>query len=372
MSQSKAAKRSSANPVSKNSNTNSSEEFAFSFDVKFDSKPVPTPILVQIHDPIHFQSKAYLPTSDYKYLNDVLCGLAYHGTTNFSLLNLQNKEIAKNYFHQTEPYSQLYTRSEHQLKSKLFPHLKEDQKVQAVSSAFESKLKDFLNTTFSSRKWSPESLKALSGLIQDLERELSEPLIYNFHLKLSDEIRLPLISLYSFLFHLRSLSVTHYNENTDDKCFDVITCDSISDYIPKSDFTANDATLYWQFKKLSTPFQGAKDQDSKLENLLIKPMMRAFHQYGHNACALIDQIPESYLSQLSMPQVEEQLHTLQMNWLLGTSAGLLFRIREEIAGLTRGYSDLFWPEAQPLIIEGPQALAFDLRIRPQAARGQAA
>lgn len=374
MSSEKSAKRpvkSSAkmsNPLPFEKKPSATSEFAFSFDIKFDSKPVPTPKLFSVQDPIDLTSKAYRPTSEFKYLNDVLCGLAYHGVTNYSLLNLQNKEIAKQYFHQTEPYLQLFQRSEHQLKSKLFPHLKPNPKAQAAFVKFENQLKDFMNTTFSNRKLNMESLEPLANLVHEFEQELSEPLIYNFNLKLSEETRSNLVSLYSFLFHLRSLSVSHYNENTQDNCFDVLTCDSISDYIPKSDFTANDAILYWQFKKLSTPFLGVNDRDSKLENLLIKPVMRAFHQYGHNACALINQVPESYLSQLSMPQIEEQLHTLQMNWLLGTSSGLLFRVREEITGLLRGYSDLFWPEAQPLDSNGAEALSFDVRVCPTAPR----
>ena len=33
-----------------------------------------------------------------------------------------------------------------------------------------------------------------------------------------------------------------------------------------------------------------------------------------------------------------------MDWLLGTDAGLLFRIREELYGLKEGYEKIFWPD----------------------------
>jgi len=35
---------------------------------------------------------------------------------------------------------------------------------------------------------------------------------------------------------------------------------------------------------------------------------------------------------------------VQMDWLLGTDAGLLFRLREELYGLSEGYDKVFYPE----------------------------
>ena len=39
---------------------------------------------------------------------------------------------------------------------------------------------------------------------------------------------------------------------------------------------------------------------------------------------------------------------VQMDWLLGSASGLLFKIREELYGLKEGYDRIFWPHAKTL------------------------
>lgn len=282
----------------------------------------------------------------YKFLNDIICGLQFHRMNDYAFLNLQEKSFGHKALLELDPYQQIYTKCAHQLKSTLgqFEKALPGPKSKIEIENLEKNLNDFFLTVFNTRRFQFKSLTPLIEAINQFEEKLESPLIYHFGLKLKPEMIEKLTAFYSFLFHLRTLVALDYNQATDDSAFENLKCDSISDYIPKSDFTVNDAILYWQFKKLSTPFLGHKDKDSRIEKLLVQPLERAFLQYSHNASALICQLPESYLSQLSLSQLEEQLHNLQMNWLLGSPSGLLFRIREELFGLKEGYSQIFWPE----------------------------
>ena len=314
------------------------------FEVCLSADQVGTPVAFQLLEKKEKKVVQFNPS--YKFLNDVICGLQFHRMNDFSFLNLQEKSFAHKALLELDPYHQIYTKCAHQLKSTLghFEKSLPVPKLKIEIENLEKGLNDFFLTVFNTRRFQVISLKPLIELINQFEEKLESPLIYHFGLKIKPELVEKLTAFYSFLFHLRTLVALEYNQSTDDSAFENLKCDSISDYIPKSDFTVNDAILYWQFKKLSTPFTGYKDKDSRIEKLLVKPLERAFFQYSHNACALICQLPESYLSQLSLTQLEEQLHNLQMNWLLGSPSGLLFRIREELFGLSEGYSNIFWPE----------------------------
>ncbi len=324
--------------------THPSLQLNLNFEINLSSDPVGTPQSFQIDDKKDQKVVQFSPS--YKFLNDVLCGLQFHRMNDFAFLNLQEKTFAHKALLELDPYHQIYSKCAHQLKSTLgqFEKSLPTPKFKLEIENLEKNLSDFFLTVFNTRRFQLKTLAPLIELINQFEEKLESPLIYHFGLKLKPELIEKLTAFYSFLFHLRTLVALDHNQSTDDSAFENLKCDSISDYIPKSDFTVNDAILYWQFKKLSTPFTGHKDKDSRIEKLLVKPLERAFFQYSHNACALIRQLPESYLSQLSLTQLEEQLHNLQMNWLLGSPSGLLFRIREELFGLTEGYSSIFWPE----------------------------
>ena len=329
---------------SKKSTKSNSTNFNLSlnFEVNLNSDAVGTPNSLNVLDKKDSNVINFNPS--YKFLNDLICGLQFHKMNDFSFLNLQEKSFAHKALLELDPYHQIYSKCSHQLKSTLSSFEKTDLTKKLPIENLEKTLNDFFQSTFSTRRFQFKSLFPLVELINQFEEELESPLIYHFSLKLKPELIEKLTSFYSFLFHLRTIVALEFNQSTDDSAFENLKCDSISDYIPKSDFTVNDAILFWQFKKLSTPFMGHKDKDSRIEKLLVKPLERAFFQYSHNACALITQLPESYLSQLSLSQLEEQLHNLQMNWLLGSASGLLFRIREELYGLTEGYANIFWPE----------------------------
>ena len=71
-----------------------------------------------------------------------------------------------------------------------------------------------------------------------------------------------------------------------------------------------------------------------------------FKSYSHNGFCLIESLPKSFIQSLHQEELEESLYIAQMDWLLGTDAGLLFRIREELFGLREGYQKIFWPDAE--------------------------
>jgi hypothetical protein len=141
------------------------------------------------------------------------------------------------------------------------------------------------------------------------------------------------------LYHLRSVVAVDHNAHVEDTSLETVKCDSISDYLPKSDYTVNDALLYWHFKNLTENVSG------EVEKTIVAPMHNYFIQYSHNACNLIDQLPGNFLESLKNVDLEEALHHVQMDWLLGSCSGLLFKIREELFGVLEGYDKIFWPEA---------------------------
>jgi hypothetical protein len=316
---------------------------SINFEINLNSDPIGTPNSFNLLEKKESNVVNFSP--NYKFLNDLICGLQFHKMNDFSFLNLQEKTFAKKALLELDPYHQIYSKCSHQLRSTLSTFDKNSPTSAIQIENLEKSLDDFFQQVFNTRRFQLKSLFPLLELINQFEEEIESPLIYLFSLKLKPQLIEKLTSFYSFLFHMRTIVALEFNQSTDDSAFENLKCDSISDYIPKSDFTVNDAILFWQFKKLSTPFVGHKDKDSRIEKLLVKPLERAFLQYSHNACALITQLPDSYLSQLSVSQLEEQLHNLQMNWLLGSASGLLFRVREELFGLMEGYANIFWPEA---------------------------
>jgi hypothetical protein len=201
--------------------------------------------------------------------------------------------------------------------------------------------------------------------ISDFENQTGTPFIYNFGFEFSPSFKEKLVCFHSFLFNLRSVIAIDHNAYIEDSSIESVKCDCISDYLAKADYTINDALLFLQFKKLTTPFVSHKDKDVRIEKLLVHPMEKYFYQYNHNACCLIDQLPPSFLSSLSMTELEETLHHVQMDWLLGSSSGLLFKIREEVFGIIEGYDKVFWPETQNITTKSSSKLTLSFQITNQ-------
>ena len=285
------------------------------------------------------QIKNQTPQAPFKYYTDAILGLCYHKMTDYRNLTPEQKQFAMQAYRSFDPYTELYQKSAPRVRA-----LRGNSTNNLKHENFEKKMTEIWTDIFSSKTIQFSKLVKALDCLSEFEMTMESTFLYNFNVQFSERMTEKLICFYSFLFHLRSMMAVDHNAHVEDSSFESIKCDSISDYLPKADYTVNDALLYFQFKKLSVPFTGHKDKDPRIEKLFVEPMMKSFNQYNHNACCLIEQLPKSFLSSLSSSELEEALHHVQMDWLLGSESGLLFKIREELFGATEGYDKIFWPE----------------------------
>ncbi|MCX7979222.1 MAG: hypothetical protein N2578_09490, partial [Bdellovibrionaceae bacterium] len=211
---------------------------------------------------------------------------------------------------------------------------------------FEENFSTKIKSAFASSSIDLRDLWGLVDIITWLEEKTSAPLLYNFRHHFTSQFRESLLALHCFLFNMRALVALHYNAQVSDPSHEALKVDSISDYLPRPDYIISDALLYHQVKKITKPFVAGRQSDIKVEKLLVEPVLRAFHQYVHNATHLIDHLPEGFLADMPPARLPESLQLVQMDWLLGSDSGILFRIREEVYGLQHGYEKIFWHEAE--------------------------
>jgi hypothetical protein len=255
--------------------------------------------------------------------------------TDYVHVSAENKDLMQKVYHNFDHYTELYNKSNPRVKA--LAHATIPQKKQF--DALEKKITDIWKNAFSENKVSFTKLTEALTVIAEFESHIASPLIYNLSVNFSAGFTEKLIAFYSMLYHLRSVVAVDHNAQVEDTSLETVKCDSISDYLPKSDYTVNDALLYWHFKNLTENVTG------EVEKNLVAPMHNYFIQYSHNACNLIDQLPGNFLESLKNVDLEEALHHVQMDWLLGSCSGLLFKIREELFGVLEGYDKIFWPEA---------------------------
>ncbi|MEK6628296.1 MAG: hypothetical protein AABY53_06690 [Bdellovibrionota bacterium] len=285
-----------------------------------------------------------VPSSPFKFYTDAILALCYHKMTDYKFSTAEQKSFSSTAYRTFDPYTEIFHKSAPRVKSLRSKDLTQNLHFEN----FEKKMTEAWSQAFSKNAISFPKLVAALDCISEFEHFISAPLIYNFSIQFSEKFTEKLICFYSLLFHLRSIVAVDHNAHVEDSSYESVKCDSISDYLPKSEYIINDALLYWHFKKLSVPFVGHKDKDVRLEKLFIEPMHKHFKQYSHNACNLIDQLPPSFLNSLNHTELEEALHHVQMDWLLGSEGGLLFKIREELFGVLDGYDKIFWPECSNL------------------------
>ncbi|MBC7742482.1 MAG: hypothetical protein H7061_09805 [Bdellovibrionaceae bacterium] len=285
------------------------------------------------------QIKNQTPGSPFKYYTDAILGLCFHKMNDYKSLSPEHKQFAIQAYRSFDPYTELFQKSAPRVRA-----LRGSTSNNLKFENFEKKMTEIWDEIFQNKVVNFVKLEKALDCLSEFEMAMESTFLYNFNVQFSAKMNEKLICFYSFLFHLRSLMAIDHNAHVEDSSLESVKCDSISDYLPKSDYTVNDALLYLQFKKLSVPFVGHKDKDPRIERLLVEPMLKSFTQYNHNACSLIDQLPKSFLSSLPTGDLEEALHHVQMDWLLGSEAGLLFKIREELFGATEGYDKIFWPE----------------------------
>ncbi|MGZ3803166.1 MAG: hypothetical protein ACXVB4_03075 [Pseudobdellovibrionaceae bacterium] len=285
-------------------------------------------------------------TSPFKYMADALVGLAAFKMNDFLKSPLMSPGMDFSFcaeaWRALDPHFELFQRTTARVNS-----LKA-QAPRANPQLLESLEKSIFEIILNAQKpWGLDlkELFTINDAVAHFENKSGNRLIYNFGLNFSKGLNEKLFQLFSCLFHLRSLIALDYNAHTQDATFEAVKVDSIFDYIPKPEYIVHDALLYLNFKRLSQPFAHKKN-DNHIDKLMISPLQKAFAQYIHNSYFLIEQLPKSFLSSLNHAELEDALYMIQTDWLLGSEAGVLFKIREELFGLEHGYDKIFWHDLE--------------------------
>lgn len=278
---------------------------------------------LQPEAPFHFKADALVGLSLVHLNSDLQNPFATPGM-NFSTAN--------QFWLGLEPHHELYSRCQPRVSS-LRSHLKAA--PAAATAAFQKQWTETLASSIDSSGIEFETLENLIECIDILEEKCGQNLLYNFSLQFPREMIQQMHHLYSLLFHVRTLCAMDYNAHVTDPTHQAIKVDSVTDYLSRADYVANDAVLYYQFKKLKDRLGPAGET-----------LAQNFDHLAHHACSLVENLPKSFLHELPTSELEEAFYLAQMDWLLGTEAGLLFRIREELFGLVEGYDKIFWPELE--------------------------
>lgn len=284
----------------------------------------------------------------FKYMADALTGLAMVKLNHYIKSPVATKNLDYNFvtdaWHNLDPHWELYDRSQPRVRA-LQSHI--SMVNPQICAEFEALFNDTLEAAI--KPWGVD-LSALCLLLDTFtwfEQKTGQPIMYNFAFNFSKAFTDKLKYTFSFLYHLRNLVALDHNTQCEDTTHEGVNVDAIGDYLPRAEYIANDAMLFWTFKKYSQPFTAKAGDKSSVTNLFAAPMEKAFKKYSHNACALINNLPKNFVESMNPVELEEALYLVQMDWLLGSPAGLLFKIREELFGLHSGYERIFWKDVEP-------------------------
>lgn len=317
------------------------------FDVKMEKGSTWKPLKIQFWKEEEAFEK-FKPTEPFKYMADALVGLSLFKLNPYLKSPVATPNI--NYSFATEawtaldPHIEIYERSQARIRA-LQSHIAVVDP--ALCKEFENKFSEHFETVM--KPWGMD-VTALGPLLETFtwfENKIGAPLLYHLGLNFSKPFMDKLHTLFSLLYHLRSIVAVDHNAHTQDPSHEGVKVDAISDYLPRAEYVVNDALLYWSFKKFSQPFSGPKAPDSRVDKLFVGPMEKAFHKYSHHACHLVDHLPASFISSLNPMELEEAFYLVQIDWLMGSPAGVLFKIREEIFSLQSGYEKIFWKDVEP-------------------------
>lgn len=315
------------------------------YEVIVEKGPVAKPVALEFWKDPSAHPK-WTKTTPFKYMADALVGLSALKLNDYLKSPLvcpnMNYGFCTEAWRALDPHHELFHRAVARVQSLKEQAVKPDPKLAA---ALESSLNEIIAQA--QKPWGIDlkELLPIHDAVAHFENKSGSRLIYNFGLSFSKQTNDKLLSLFSCLFHLRSLIALDYNAHTQDPTFEAAKVDAISDYLHRPDYVVNDALLYLNFKRLSQPFASRKD-DVRLEKLFVSPMAKAFEQYTHNAYFLVEQLPKSFLNSFSHAELEEALYLVQTDWLLGSTAGTLFKIHEELVGIEHGYEKVFWQDLE--------------------------
>lgn len=270
----------------------------------------------------------------FPYYTDALVGLAANkvlGIGNESTLQSANNALCALLWEKLEPMHSVYQRSHERLKPLL------DSKYSPVAKAFESDIKDILKDSCNEKQIDFQSLIELINAISFLEKKIEAPLIFNRNLLLPHGTMDILHTLYSLLYNVRALVAMEFNAHIQEMCYDGLKLDPISDYLPNIENNVNESLLYYHWNALNQhqPHSSKHFIDS------MEQAFRNFTYYGHQ---LMKALPRDFFKQKQIEVIEQGLYMFQVDWLLGSPSGILFRLKEELYGLKEGYEKIFWTD----------------------------
>lgn len=317
-----------------------SKNKSFDYELKMENGAILKPVAVEFYKD---HDRDHKPQKPFKYHSDVLVALSFtnlHKTLKSNCL--YSFDTSMDFWRAMEPHYELFGRSR---KRVVALTERSENAHDSLIERVEKKWDSILLDVFEKDKVNLSELQQqLIPLIDYLEDHLKKPLLYNFSLVFSPEFQQRLLLLFSFLANVRALVALDHNSFIEDPSHEAIKIDSITDYLPKPEYVVNDALMYFHFKKLFAPFVSTRSSDVRIEKLLYEPLDNHFQKFSHNACQLIENLPQPFLGRLNQLELEQALYLVQMDWLLGSEAGLLFKIREELFGIQDGYEKIFWPE----------------------------
>ncbi len=316
-----------------------SKNKSFDYEIKMDNGPILKPVAVEFFKNLN---RDHNPHKPFKYQSDALVALSF--TNILKTLEkdcVYSLDSSMDFWRGMEPHYELYGRSR---KRVVALTERTDTVPENLTEKIEKKWNEILSDVFSKDKINLQELQELIPLIDYLEDHLQKPLLYNFSLSFSPEFQQRLLLLFSLLSNVRGLVALDHNSFIEDASHEALKIDSITDYLAKPEYVVNDALLFFHFKKLFAPFVTGRSSDVKIDKLLHRPLEAHFRKFSHNACQLVENLPQPFLNQLNPMELEQALYLIQMDWLLGSEGGLIFKIREELFGLQEGYEKIFWPE----------------------------
>jgi hypothetical protein len=336
------------------------QKIAFGFNILTEGGPLPKPVAITVA-PNKPDTKYTKPL---KYMADALAGLSMIRLNANLQCPLSNgkfsTESCNEAWNHLDPHHLMYQRSQQRVSSLR-------SKMASVSpqliSSFEKTFTETLNNACKPDGIDLKDLWPLLDAITYLESKISSPLLFNFSLSFSKSFTEKCHALYSLLFHIRTLVAIDQNgHQVEDSSHEALKVDSITDYLPRSEYIVNDALLYYNFKKLAHVFTSTKESNVKVEKLLVEPMLKCFENFTHDAVYLVESLPKDFLEKFRSNDLEEALYLVQMDWLLGSEAGLLFRMREELFGLLNGYEKIFWHDKDGRHSQKPVKLSLHFEL----------
>ena len=214
-------------------------------------------------------------------------------------------------------------------------------------------------------------LKGLATLCSDFDKfmdSLSSPLLLNFGLQLSSDIRNQLQLTCDLAYGIRKLIAQRYNTSVDGDPERIITVDPTGNYfgifggdletlvkitiLHRSVFDKEFVEGLLEFLHENRSYMTFGGVSIIKENLrkFLSIEIDSFYEIFTEWVFLDEFLPEDIFKNEAPEVVEQELYDLGCAWLHNTDAGLLYRTWVELDGIADGYENVFWPqlkEAKP-------------------------